>query len=452
MRRRKSNSWLARRFWRIAPWALASVWLFAPVLALAQPLTGTFVGAGVGRKVAFSQNGKSRNDFAGVLRLKLDNGPEIPVFCIQIDVQVSRGNRYRSDGPVLALPNGCKIRYLLDHYPASTAKTADEAAARQLAIWVFSDGLDPATIQDATIRDRATALVADAAGKPCPLRNTSAPDLAIDPPTAAAAAGQLVAYTIRSEPAQAGHTVTVAVSGPAVISDAQGTNTGQQQQQLALDAQGTLGIWILSTGAGQSTISVSLPYVIEAGTVFSHIDSNQPTQRLVSAERRDLVASASAQGVWSASAPAPSPSVVPTPPGQPTATPPPATATPAPTHRPRESSPTPEASPAEQLTPTAEAEEKQTATAPAELAGAETAAAETAAAETAAAGPANQAGAEQGAAATPAQQASGAAGTAGPRPRALPRTGAPADLAIAPLIVGMLALIGGWIVRRRVRK
>ena len=45
------------------------------------------------------------------------------------------GDRYRSDGAVIALPNGCQIRYLLDAYPASTAKDADEAAARQMAIW-----------------------------------------------------------------------------------------------------------------------------------------------------------------------------------------------------------------------------------------------------------------------------------------------------------------------------
>ena len=34
----------------------------------------------------------------GVLRLKLDNGPEVPVFCIQIQVRVRAGDRYRSAG------------------------------------------------------------------------------------------------------------------------------------------------------------------------------------------------------------------------------------------------------------------------------------------------------------------------------------------------------------------
>ena len=123
--------------------------LLAPSLAQAQTLTGTFVGIAIGREVAFQHQGTAHNDWAGVLKLKLDNGPEVPVFCIQIQVRVRAGDRYRSDGTVLALPNGCQIRYLLDKYPASSAKTADEAAARQLAIWHFSDDIDLATVQEA---------------------------------------------------------------------------------------------------------------------------------------------------------------------------------------------------------------------------------------------------------------------------------------------------------------
>src|SRR5258706_16190799 len=117
-------------YWRGFLGVLVTLGLLVPSLALAQTLTGTFVGSGAGRQVAFQHQGKPHNDWAGVLKLRLDNGQDLSVFCIQIEVRVRTGDRYRSDGSVLALPNGCQIRYLLDNYPAATVGDADEAAAR----------------------------------------------------------------------------------------------------------------------------------------------------------------------------------------------------------------------------------------------------------------------------------------------------------------------------------
>src|SRR5215217_2237087 len=237
MARIKSAVWSGRRIVRRLMFLFALVGMLVPALAFAQPLTGTFTGTSIGREVAFSHNGRARNEWAGVLTFQIDNGPEVPVFCIQIDVRVRSGNRYRSDGPVLDLPNGCQMRYLLDKYPASTAQDADEAAARQMALWVFSDNLDPTTIQDAKIRDRTIALANEAQSKPCSVQRTAPPDLTLDPPTANAAVGQVVAYTIQAGSKDAGQTVTVAVGGPAVFSDANGTNSGQQLQVVSLDGQ-----------------------------------------------------------------------------------------------------------------------------------------------------------------------------------------------------------------------
>jgi LPXTG-motif cell wall-anchored protein len=204
---------------------------------------------------------------------------------------------------VVALPNGCQIRYLLDTYPASSAKDADEAAARQLAIWVFSDNVDPMTIEDAKVRDRTIALVTEATGRPCPKRRTEAPDLTIEPASASAAAGQVVAYTVRASPDDAGQSMTVSVGGPAVFADAAGANAGLQQQQVTLDGQSAATFWVLITGAGQISVAVALPYRLEAGTVYSQIDDSHPTQRLVMAESLDLVENASAQISGAAGAP-----------------------------------------------------------------------------------------------------------------------------------------------------
>jgi hypothetical protein len=289
-----------------------------PGLAMAQTLTGTFAGKVIGREVAFEYKGKPQNDWAGVLKLRLDNGPEVAVFCIQIEVRVSTGDRYRSDGPVLALPNGCQIRYLLDKYPAATVSDADEAAARQMAVWVFSDNVDPMTIQDVKVRDRTIALVNEARLGACPLRRTVAPDLTLDSPAVSSAAGQPVAYTVRASALEAGQTLSVSVAGPAVLTDSSGAGSGQIRQNVTLDGQGQATFWVTGTGAGQVTVRADLSYLLEAGTVFSQLDDNAPTQRLVMAENRVMATSATAQIVMAAGAPQPSPA-------------PPAPAPPAPT-------------------------------------------------------------------------------------------------------------------------
>ncbi|MBK9713977.1 MAG: Cys-Gln thioester bond-forming surface protein [Kouleothrix sp.] len=408
------SSWRPRRHWRALVCALALSLAALPALAAAQPLTGTFAGTDIGREVAFSHAGQSRNEWAGVLKLKLDSGEVLPVFCIEVGVRVRSGDRYRSDGSVLALPNGCKIRYLLDKYPASTAKTVDEAAARQMAIWFFSDGVDPATLTDQNIRDRATALVNEAKQGACPSRRSEPPGLTIEPPRVSAAAGQTLAYRLRASAADAGQAVTIHVDGPAVLLGADQQPQGQAAA-VTLDAQGAGQFWVRSSSPGETTISATLPYRLDAGTVFSHIDDRSPTQRLVLAEGQDLVAGASAAVSWAPGAPGAAPS--PTPEASPTELPSPTSgpSAPQPTHR-----PAPSETPATDLTPTPGATAEATATPMAT---------------------------SQGETATPAAAPAGA--VAG-RPRSLPRTAAVGDRAptLLLLIVPLLIAVG-WRLRRR---
>jgi hypothetical protein len=422
-----------RRSWRGFLGVLAILGLLMPSLALAQTLTGTFIGSGTGRQVAFQHQGKPHNDWAGVLKLRLDDGQVLSVFCIQIEVHVRTGDRYRSDGPVLALPNGCQIRYLLDNYPATTVGDADEAAARQLAIWVFSDNVDPMTIQDVKIRDRTLALVAEARLGQCPLRRTESPDLTLDPSTIGSAAGQPVAYTVRAGVLDAGKTLSVSVAGPAMLTDASGVGSGQQSQNVTLDSQGQANFWVTGTGVGQVTVRVDLSYLLEAGTVFSQIDDNTPTQRLVMAENRAMVSSATAQVVIAAAAPPPSPTLPP--PAPPAPAPP---APPQPTHRPSHpAKPTPAPAPLEQ--PTVESGEQATAVPP------------LGSADITAIPGVPPAGGQGIPVSQPAPGGATAGGAAQPIPISLPNTAAP-DAPLGWLIAvgaGLLAL-GGWLRRRRI--
>jgi hypothetical protein len=410
---------------------LVALALLLPGQALAETLTGTFLGKGIGREVAFQHNGKAHRDWAGVLKFRLDNGPDVSVFCIQIEVRVSTGDRYRSDGPVLVLPNGCQIRYLLDKYPAATATDADEAAARQLAIWVFSDNVDPMTIQDVAIRDRVIALVSEARLGACPQLRATAPDLKLDPPAASSAAGHPIAYTLRAGAEDAGQTLSVSVAGPAQLTDSSGGGSGQQRQNVTLDSQGQATFWVTGTGAGDVTVRADLSYRLDAGTVFSQLDDSAPSQRLVLADSRVMASSAVAQAAIAAGAPPPSPTPIveetpPPPAPQPTNRP----------SRPPKPTATPE-QPADQ--PTAIAGEQ--ATAVPSPASADT---------TAIPGTVPAAGGQPVSEGQPA----GAAvpgGTERPIPSSLPNTGGAADPLKWAIAIGLLLVaLGGWLASRRV--
>jgi LPXTG-motif cell wall-anchored protein len=235
-----------------------------------------------------------------------------------------------------------------------------------------------------------------------------------------------VTYTVRASPEDAGQSMSIALSGPVTLPD------GQQLGSVTLDTQGVATFGVVGAAAGPSTVTVTLPYRLEAGTVFSHIDDSKKTQRLVVAEKQDLVARATAQANWSAPPPTATPPPTPVSAPQPTATPQPLpprpTVAPQPPEQPTAQAPEqptppaeqPTAAPPEQPQPTAQS---QGPTAP-----------------TAAQSPLPPGG--------PAGQPAG--GAAPVRPQALPNTGSPGQAEIWPTLgIAALLVAGGWLVRRR---
>jgi len=241
---------------------------------------------------------------------------------------------------------------------------------------------------------------------------------------------------VQADAEDAGQPVTVSVTGPAIITDASGASTGGPQQQITLVAQGQAHFWVTGTSAGAITVRVDLPYQLGAGSVFSHLGSGAPTQRLVLAEGHALIASVTGELSLSASAPQPPPTEqatsLPTQVAElPTAPPPPP-----PTRRPSRRSATP--TPAEQPTETAISETQATAmsTLPADTSATPTT-------STAAGGQA-----------PPTSQGAAGAAVGGanlPRPASLPNTGSPDAYLGWLLLVGAGSLaLGGWLIRRRV--
>ena len=451
--------------WRMFSIVLLFILISSSALA-AQPLTGTFKGKILGQFVKFTKpDGTAVNDWAGVLGLQLDRitrgdglGLLAPVFCIQLNVVVRTSDDYISAGPVIPLHGGCQIRYLLAKYPASTAGTPAEAAARQLAIWHFSDDLNLDTVKDAAIRLRAIVLANEAtlgvAQNGCPGTQAGISELSIDPPLVTVQPGQPATYTVRVAPPDVAQSVTIKVDGTAVFAN------GQQQIVLALN-HGVATFDVSNPLEGTSTVTAILPYQLDAGTVFSPIDANHPTQRLVMGDQVALTANATVQARWQNGMPTPTA----TPGSRPTATPggvptdiptsalptrtppqvpvftPTATATPVvattpsqPTATPRprkRKTPTPQVG---GITPTSQAGGNtpvSQSTTP--IAGQ----AETPVPST----PSNEV--------TPDVDTSGSPQASVPRPRSLPRTGAAANDPRQPIVyLGLALVVTGLVVRR----
>ena len=125
----------------------------------------------------------------------------------------------------------------------------------------------------------------------CPGSQANVASLTLDPPTASVVTGQVVNYTVQADPPGAAQSVDITISGSATLQN------GQQQATLPL-IQGVATFSVINPVAGTSTITARLPYVLDAGTVFSPINSSRPTQRLVTGDRISLSASATVQATW----------------------------------------------------------------------------------------------------------------------------------------------------------
>lgn len=288
---------------------LVALLLLSSVALAAVPTTGTFAGVDTARaqRVTFTLPGRTTTvtDWAGALNLQLDKdtkgdrqGPLVKVFCIQLFVVVGRPgsvDTYYSNGSVTAIqPGGCYIRYIVGRYPASNITTQAEGAARQLAIWHFSDGLDLSTVTDAAIRVRAQALADEAQTQVdtngCPGTNSGLASLTLTPANATVPQGQPVQYTVQLSPASAASSVTITVDSPATL------DNGTQSATLTLN-NGAATFTVTNTTPGVINVTAQVDNVMDEGTVFES-DKQPKTQRLVLGQSITLTASAQVQVVF----------------------------------------------------------------------------------------------------------------------------------------------------------
>ncbi|GAB4561953.1 MAG: hypothetical protein Kow0047_09720 [Anaerolineae bacterium] len=131
-----------RRAWLHIAFALAAtLTLAAPVFAS----TATLAGKAYGMKVSHPNLPHRGTVWAGTVYVTIDGGAEkYQVYCVDLHTNWCNGKEHYQGSDVSRF----EIVWILNHYypktdePSSLSTAEEKAAAVQLALWHFSDGLD----------------------------------------------------------------------------------------------------------------------------------------------------------------------------------------------------------------------------------------------------------------------------------------------------------------------
>ncbi|MGB9776756.1 MAG: DUF7507 domain-containing protein, partial [Anaerolineae bacterium] len=243
--------------------------------------------------------GTTKTVWAGTLYLQITGGPRVNTFCTDLLHSISNGDRMVASSEEM----DCRVRWLLLHYPpradaadyqndTSPGRLPDvkkEMAARQAAVWYFSDGFvllnQSPTPPDVYTRTQEIIAAVQALADACA---PDVPDIAITPSSAALAVGDEAPFTLRvtrgGQPV-AGQTVTLTVSLGTV------TPSG-----VTTDENGEATFTLTSAVAGTSYITATAWMPLPVGTIFVGLQPNK--QKLVLGQYTQGTVAATATATW----------------------------------------------------------------------------------------------------------------------------------------------------------
>ncbi len=244
------------------------------------------------------------NIWAGTFRVTLDGGSSQLAFCTDLHNPI--GERCYSNSSVGVTSPA--VACMLQHYPPAADMTDREAAARQAAVWYFSDNFNiSGTGQTAT---RARAIIADVENKiatnQCAPVQT--PTIGFEPASQVTFLGPLgggfetvtVEYVVNVAAGTtpfANHSVSVSRSGAGEIS-ANGTNFGNGPVTVTTDANGQARVWVRHNAVGMTTLTATANVPLPVGT---RIDPGPAYQKVVLAGVQNFPISTSASQEWASS-------------------------------------------------------------------------------------------------------------------------------------------------------
>lgn len=218
--------------------------------------------------------------FAGVFNATLDGNPT-KLFCIDLRHSLayysgSQPHEYTDSGNTPS-----QITYILNNsypfksypYPGAASTVQKEAAAIQAAIWFFSDGVNPNTITNTDVKNRANALISAANAN----NNSVLPvtTLLITPSSQSLVNGSVASFTVAAFDTNgaplAGRTIQLSTTAGTL--SATSVVTG---------VNGISPLITLTQGSGNSAVVTALANVIiPQGTRYFHKVSPNDYQKLV---------------------------------------------------------------------------------------------------------------------------------------------------------------------------
>ena len=101
--------------------------------------TGRYTGVGPSDQVTGTRDGQEYTYTAGTMRFQINGGDLVPTFCTDFRHSVTSSIDYAATEEELR----CELVWLMQNYPPDLAGNDQEMAARQAAVWHFSDGFNP---------------------------------------------------------------------------------------------------------------------------------------------------------------------------------------------------------------------------------------------------------------------------------------------------------------------
>ncbi|HHH41419.1 MAG TPA: DUF11 domain-containing protein, partial [Chloroflexi bacterium] len=274
--------------------AIVTILLLLTVpVAWADGETGTVSGWKPGATVEGTLNGSPWSGWGGTIYMDLTNGPTVPVFCTDMLHHVGVGDTFVASDQEM----DCRVKWLLIHYPprsnnytpwpdgapGTLSNRNQEMAARQAAVWYFSDGFQPDP--NTTIGQRAWEIIQAVPADACA---ADAPNIVITPASTVNPVGASQTFTVtvtQGGTPVAGRQVTLATSQGTLSTDV-----------VTTDANGE-ATFTLSLGmAGTAHITASATLSLPVGTVFVGVDTNK--QKLVLGEESSGLVYGYATGTW----------------------------------------------------------------------------------------------------------------------------------------------------------
>jgi hypothetical protein len=270
--------------------------------AFAAGETGTVAwnsGVNPGLNIRGTSHGTTSNEWAGTIYLDVTGGSRANTFCTDINHGIGNGDKVTASDEVM----DCRMRWLLLHYPPRRdlteyqsdnapdrlADVKQEMAARQAAVWYFSDGFIITDTQTTplVVYTRTLEIIAavNAQSNPC---EADAPNVAIMPSSSTNVTGAAALFTVKLTQG------TLPLAGKLVsLESSLGT---PDPLTVTTDNNGEATFALSSTIAGTSRITATAQMSLPVGTIFLGADTNK--QKIVLGQQASGPVIGNATAMW----------------------------------------------------------------------------------------------------------------------------------------------------------